>query len=347
MDFTFRLLGPVEVLRAGREVALGPRKCRAMLVALALQANQAVSLPALVRAVWAGRSPASAVANLRSYAAVLRQAIGDRLQTRPQGYLLRIDEDELDINEFRRLAAAGRQSLIAGDTLTASMHLLAALMLWRGPAGDDLGAGTTSDAHLAALNQQRLDVFEDYVDAAIDQGISAQLTAQIGEHLAHEPLRERAWGQLMLLHYRSGDIESALTTYGDARKALRRHLGVGPGSALSDLHQAILRRDPKLDMPSGTAIRSATSSLYRSDPIPPSLRDFAAEAELSDADIRMLSGIRVRGQAPRTPERWRYIYNAIWFSEDIDKVAHLPAPQPPVQRRRVRRASNSTRRQAI
>src|SRR5262245_57971300 len=101
MDYKIRLLGPVEVLRAGREVALGRRKCRAMLVALALQANQAVSLPALVRALWASGSPESAVRNLRSYAAGLRRAIGDRLVTRPHAYLLRVDEDELDVNEFR------------------------------------------------------------------------------------------------------------------------------------------------------------------------------------------------------------------------------------------------------
>src|SRR5262245_7289032 len=151
MDLKFRLLGPVEVLRAGREVVLGPRKRRVLLAALALQANQVVPLSALIHAIWANRPPASAVANLRSYAAGLRPAIGDRLLTRPRGYLLRVHDNELDVDEFSRLAAAGRQSLAHGDPIMASAQLLAALKLWRGPAGDNLGAGTTLDARLAAF----------------------------------------------------------------------------------------------------------------------------------------------------------------------------------------------------
>jgi transcriptional regulator with XRE-family HTH domain len=52
--------------------------------------------------------------------------------------------------------------------------------------------------------------------------------------------------------------------------------------------------------------------------IPDSLRAFADEANLPEADVRMLSAIQFRGEAPRTPERWRYIYTAIRTSEAID-----------------------------
>ncbi len=45
--------------------------------------------------------------------------------------------------------------------------------------------------------------------------------------------------------------------------------------------------------------------------IPDSLRQFAEEAKLPDAEVRMLAGIRYRGKSPKTVEDWRYIYESI------------------------------------
>lgn len=45
--------------------------------------------------------------------------------------------------------------------------------------------------------------------------------------------------------------------------------------------------------------------------VPESLREFAEEANLPDADIRMLAGIRYRGKPPKTVGDWRYIYESI------------------------------------
>jgi transcriptional regulator with XRE-family HTH domain len=55
--------------------------------------------------------------------------------------------------------------------------------------------------------------------------------------------------------------------------------------------------------------------------IPPSLREFAAQSGLPESDIRMLAGIRFRGEAPRTPKRWEHIYTAIRTSQAIDEDA--------------------------
>lgn len=52
--------------------------------------------------------------------------------------------------------------------------------------------------------------------------------------------------------------------------------------------------------------------------IPDSLREFAQLDKVPEADVRMLSAIQFRGEAPRTVERWRYIYTAIRTSEAID-----------------------------
>jgi transcriptional regulator with XRE-family HTH domain len=55
--------------------------------------------------------------------------------------------------------------------------------------------------------------------------------------------------------------------------------------------------------------------------IPPSLREFAKLRGLPESDIRMLAGIRFRGEAPRTPQRWEHIYNAIRTSQAMDEDA--------------------------
>ena len=52
--------------------------------------------------------------------------------------------------------------------------------------------------------------------------------------------------------------------------------------------------------------------------VPTSLRAFADEDGLPEADVQMLSTIQFRGDPPRTKERWRYIYMAIRTSKTID-----------------------------
>jgi DNA-binding SARP family transcriptional activator len=53
----------------------------------------------------------------------------------------------------------------------------------------------------------------------------------------------------MLAHYRAGDLGAALAAYREAHEILRRQLGVDPGPELIALHQAMLERSPRLDLP--------------------------------------------------------------------------------------------------
>ena len=46
-------------------------------------------------------------------------------------------------------------------------------------------------------------------------------------------------------------------------------------------------------------------------PITESLRQFADEALLPAGDVEMLAQIRFRGEQPRTPEDWRFLYESI------------------------------------
>lgn len=52
---------------------------------------------------------------------------------------------------------------------------------------------------------------------------------------------------------------------------------------------------------------------------PPSLVKFAESRKLPEADVEMLAGIRFRGEEPKTPERWEFIYQAIKNSAPMDR----------------------------
>jgi transcriptional regulator with XRE-family HTH domain len=53
--------------------------------------------------------------------------------------------------------------------------------------------------------------------------------------------------------------------------------------------------------------------------VPASLRAFADEADLTSAEVRTLASIRWRrGDEPRAPERWRYIYDSLRLSRSMD-----------------------------
>ena len=52
---------------------------------------------------------------------------------------------------------------------------------------------------------------------------------------------------------------------------------------------------------------------------PPSLVKFAKAHNLPEADIAMLASIEFRGEKPKTPERWAFIYQAIRNSAGMDR----------------------------
>ena len=62
----------------------------------------------------------------------------------------------------------------------------------------------------------------------------------------------------------------------------------------------------------------------RNPQVPDSLREFADEEGLPQADLRMLASIQFRGEQPQTKERWRYIYTAIATSRAIDTTETSP-----------------------
>ncbi|WP_433303212.1 AfsR/SARP family transcriptional regulator [Actinoplanes sp. CA-030573] len=247
MSIQVRLLGAIELRVDGARVDLGPAKRRALLAALALERNRPIGVDMLSRLLWTGAPPASAVPNIRNHVAGLRRVLDSRILSHRHAYQLVLDAHELDVTEFQRLAGSGRRAVRAGDPAAAEPELAAALRIWRGPAGDGVARGTELDQRLQGLDQHRLQVVEDLADVRLALGHAAGLVPLLREHLAAQPLRERAWAQLILAHYRAGDAGAALAAYREADEVLRRQLGAGPGPDLVALRQAVLERSPRLD----------------------------------------------------------------------------------------------------
>lgn len=249
MHVEVRLLGPMELRVDDETIHPGPAKQRAVLAALALDANRPVRLHRLTELLWSGQSPRSAIANIRNHVAALRRTLGARIASRPGAYQLTLAPHELDVAEFRRLSESGRNALVKGSPAHAEPHLAAALRLWRGPAGYELPRGAALDVLLAGLEADRLSVVEDLAAARLELGRAGELAPVLRDHLAAHPLRERAWAQLMLALYRAGDLGAALSAYREAQATLHAQLGIDPGSELTELHVAMLERAPWLDSP--------------------------------------------------------------------------------------------------
>jgi DNA-binding SARP family transcriptional activator len=110
----------------GIAVALGGTRQRAVLAVLALHPNQVVSVDRLVDDIWEEHPPPTAVHTVQVFVSRLRRALataGDRLSTRPPGYVLELRADELDADRFERLYETARAALAAG----AGEHALAVL----------------------------------------------------------------------------------------------------------------------------------------------------------------------------------------------------------------------------
>ena len=251
----FRILGPLEVLSDGQAVDLGGAKQRTLLAVLLLDANNVVSNDRLIDALWEDDPPETAQKALHVYVSGLRKLLGkERVQTRSPGYLLKVGEDELDLDRFRRLQEQG--------------ELVEALALWRGPPLADFGYQRFARTDIARLEDLRLACEEERIERDIQAGGHAELASELEALVAENPVRERLRGQLMLVLYRSGRQAEALEAYQNARRTLVEQLGIEPSRELRELHQKILNQDPGLDLgvPMTDSKSSATVTVLEPGP---------------------------------------------------------------------------------
>jgi DNA-binding SARP family transcriptional activator len=246
-DVNLLILGPLEVRVEGVLVPLGGAKPRAMLATLLLHSNQVVSAGRLTDALWADQPPPSAAANIKTYASQLRKALGSglgsRLETRPPGYLFRVEPGELDLLTFETLAADGRSALARGDVDLAARQLGDALSPWRGEVCADITLGPELDVARSRLDEHRMTVTEDCLQARLHRGEHREVLPQLRGLVTEHPLRERLWEYLMIALSSCGLQADALAAYTACRAAFVRELGLEPSPQLQKLQAAILAND--------------------------------------------------------------------------------------------------------
>ena len=250
------VLGPLELIAGGRAVPLGPPKQRALLALLLVGAGRLVEVDVLVDRLWSGRPPANAVGNLQVYVSNLRKALepgrlpgaeATTLVSGPGGYRLTTEGLSLDAHDLEERLAVGRRELADGRPGPAREALVEAWNLSRGRPYADVADEDWARPEVARLEQLLHETVESLAAACLASGDTTAAVDLLEPFVHEHPLRERAWEQLALAHYRAGRQAAALECLRKVRGVLADELGIDPGPRLRDLETAVLRQDPALE----------------------------------------------------------------------------------------------------
>ena len=246
----FRVLGPLEVSGPSGPVRIPPGRQETILAAMLLEANRVVSIDHLVDLIWDENPPSTARTQVQICVSRIRKELADSgvetaIDTRPPGYLMRLEPDELDLHLFGRHVAESRVLVGQGRTVEAAQLLRAAVGLWRGVCLSGIPSETLQAKGLR-LDEDRLSAVEAYLELELALGRHHELVGEIGRLVLEHPLRERLRGRYMLALYRSGRQAEALDAYRAGRNLLIEELGLDPGEELQQLEAAILAGDPSL-----------------------------------------------------------------------------------------------------
>lgn len=258
---TIRLLGPLQIWRNGEPLppdAWPTQKTRLLLLLLLTERGHTVPKERLMERLWPELTPESAANSLRVSISNLRRMLEparDRpaessvIRTYAEGYRFQVTPDcWIDVDAFWDAVARGQH------WARRQMWSLA-IAAWRMAAdlyhGDYLEEEPYADWALTTRDQLR--------EAALETLCKlAECHARLGRHhqavtlceqvLAQDPLRENAYRQVMVYHYRLGQRAQALRAYERCRQALTRTLGIDPTPPTQALYTRMLQDKP-LDAP--------------------------------------------------------------------------------------------------
>lgn len=256
-DLQFHVLGPVEVVRDGNPVKLGVSMVT-LLTALLTSPNRVVPIGSLIDWTWGSQLPDHPRAALHNAVSRLRRLIGGEfIETSAWGYRLRADRERLDLLRFEHLRGTADFAIAHGLTTDAVAALDEAIALWHEPLLGNVESPTLRTEVVSELTERYLDVLEDRACLYVRLGRPGAVIGGLSKAARAHRYRERITCVLMIALARSGRQAEALAAYQALRVALQEDLGIDPSPEAQALFIKILRGDPHLPLPPGTAPRSA------------------------------------------------------------------------------------------
>ncbi|NNF69728.1 MAG: AfsR/SARP family transcriptional regulator [Acidimicrobiia bacterium] len=235
----YLVLGPMLVRTPeGQLEAPGGPVTRAVLAALLIAANHAVSQDLLIEETWGDGAPHDPEHSLHSQVTRLRRLLGPEAITRSgRSYTLTVADDSIDAMRFENLAG---QASDAEDADTTRALCLEGLELWRGAPFGDLADRDFLRLETYRLEEIRLNVIETCFDADLELGRHQEIVASLRAAVTQYPFRETLWGQLVTALGRSGRQPEGLRVYDEYASFLRSELGIQPGVAMQRLRDGIV-----------------------------------------------------------------------------------------------------------
>lgn len=246
---TFKVLGPLEVIRDGVDHAPTPPKVLHLLAMLVIRPGKLVQTDSITYEMWASKPPRSARKTMHTYVHHLRRWIRETglaedpeavLITKAPGYLLHIEPEQLDAVVFERLYWTGRDLFRRAKFVEASRCFRTALGLWAGPPLANVQCGEVLSAYGVELTEHRLDAQRLRIEAEINGGRDRELIGELRALVATNPLDEGLHAQLIRVLGRSGRRSDAMASYHQLRTRLNQELGVEPRDELQRLHRQLL-----------------------------------------------------------------------------------------------------------
>ncbi|MGW4995758.1 BTAD domain-containing putative transcriptional regulator [Streptomyces mirabilis] len=244
----FSILGPLRIWRGTTELDPGPPQRRILLATLLAHGGRPVGLPEIVYVLWGENSPATALNVVQRHVGQLRRLLEPNLPIRCCGrwiagsagsYRVNVDNQSLDLLEFRAQAARARQAGLM-DARTGAALFGAALSLYQGPAGQSLPPAARSHPLFTALDRECCAVALEAADLALHAGAPGAVLRALEQVGADHPLNEALHARLILVQSAAGHRDRAASSYTRLKVRLREELRLSPGRELQAAYAQVI-----------------------------------------------------------------------------------------------------------
>ena len=232
-----RVLGPVDLVTAQGELAVGGRQIRATLGVLVVALGHAVPADHLLAVLWGDNPPDSALSSLQSYVSRLRHMLGsDAIHREDDTYTLLVEPGQVDAYRFERLIVDASETESSPQRRRDLCQ--EALQLWRGMPFGDLAEEDPFRLEALRLDELRMHAMELRLEADLALGHAGLVIGLLETAVEEYPYRERLWLLLIEALARDGRRVESLRTADRLRHVLG-DVGLEPGAALVALEEEI------------------------------------------------------------------------------------------------------------